>query len=85
MAKAKPKDLTENIEHMSYRLAHQLVSAAKVKDILFFRLQIYENFLRNCIFNCIHPSLKIDFQVILLEKLENLQEEAQECMDIYLS
>ena len=25
------------------------------------------------------------FQVMLLEKLENLQEEAQECMEIYLT
>lgn len=28
---------------------------------------------------------KLIFQVMLLEKLENLQEEAQECMEVYLS
>ncbi|XP_031628246.1 helicase POLQ-like [Contarinia nasturtii] len=52
VARAKPKELVDNIEHMTNRLANQLVSAAKV---------------------------------MLLEKLENLQEEAQECMEVYLS
>lgn len=32
IARAKPKDLVSNIEHMNYRLAHQLVSAAKVQS-----------------------------------------------------
>lgn len=30
IARAKPKELMSNIEHVNFRLAHQLVSAAKV-------------------------------------------------------
>lgn len=30
VARAKPKEMVANIEHMNFRLAHQLVSAAKV-------------------------------------------------------
>lgn len=30
IARVKPKELVATIEHMNYRLAHQLVSAAKV-------------------------------------------------------
>lgn len=35
IARAKPKDLVSNIEHMNNRLAHQLVSAAKVIEICY--------------------------------------------------
>lgn len=52
IAKAKCSELVSQIEHMSNRVANQLISAAKV---------------------------------IVLEKLENLREEVQECMDIYTS
>lgn len=34
VARAKPKELVENIEHMTYRLANQLVSAAKVSIVI---------------------------------------------------
>lgn len=52
IAKAKCSELVSQIEHMSNRVANQLISAAKV---------------------------------IVLEKLENLREEVQECMDVYAS
>lgn len=65
IAKADPSDLIEKIEYLSKKVATQLIAAAKVK-LASFKCLIVTYFV---------------FKMLLLEKVENLREEAEDVLD----
>lgn len=71
VAKSSVAELVDKIEYLNYRVAKQLISAAKVSFAFHDSKQLFRNFLDN-----------FYFQVLLLERVETLRSEVQDCLDV---